>query len=240
MTNGTTWDTIEARILQILSLPHNAMELRRRGSSPELAARQKAQEIRSGLSGAPREETFNGPRLFLRVVGPSNRAYSGEWWFDADLHAALESAYSRVYFRAADRKAAIRDMLRELLAISLEWNAITEVWALELPPGQVLTGFSGPGTPQKLFGNLPLTEKGNRLLVGKAVPDLLSGQESAVGARVSRSDQLTRSLLQLPIDGFCARERSCRAESGRHHQARADASAGLWRSRCGESNHGRS
>jgi hypothetical protein len=97
-----------------------------------------------------------------------NRAYSGEWRFDVDLHNTLEAAYSQIYFHAADRKAAIRDMLRELLAISKEWHATTEIWALELPAGERLTGFSGIGTPQRLFGNLPLTEKGNRFLVGKA------------------------------------------------------------------------
>jgi len=168
MTQDPLWTSIERRILQVLSLPHNALLLRQQGSTPELATQKKLAEIRSGLSGIPREETFTGPRLFLRVVGPSNRAYSGEWWFDADLLDALDAAYARIYFRAADRKAVIRDMLRELLAVSTEWNAITEVWALELPAGETLVGFSGAGTPQKLFGNLPLSEKGNRLLVGRA------------------------------------------------------------------------
>jgi hypothetical protein len=45
---------------------------------------------------------------------------------------------------------------------------MTEIWGLELPAGERLTGFSGIGTPQRLFGNLPLTEKDSRLLVGKA------------------------------------------------------------------------
>lgn len=31
-----------------------------------------------------------------------------------------------------------------------------------------LTGYSGIGTPQRLFGSIPLTAKGNRLLVGRA------------------------------------------------------------------------
>jgi len=30
-----------------------------------------------------------------------------------------------------------------------------------------LTGFSGIGTPQRFFAHLPLTDKGNRMLVGK-------------------------------------------------------------------------
>ena len=162
------WKTIEQRLLQIYSLPHNAAELQRRGSSPAAAVSSKLQEMRSGLSGVPQEENYVGPKLFLRVVGPANRAYSGEWWFDADLHSNLEAAYSRIYFQAADRKAAIRDMLRELLAVSKEWNQITEVWALELPPAERLVGFSAPGTPAKLFASVPLTQQGNRLLVGKA------------------------------------------------------------------------
>ena len=59
-------------------------------------------------------------------------------------------------------------MLRELLAIASEWNKISEIWALELPAGQVLRGYSGLGSPQQLFANLPLSDKGNRMLVGKA------------------------------------------------------------------------
>jgi hypothetical protein len=160
------WSRIEKRLLQILSLPHNAADLRRQNLSPTAAAAKKIAEIRSGLSGIPTEETLMGPKLFLRVVGPANRAYSGEWWFDADLQHGLEEAYSRIYFQSSDRNGAIRDMLRELLAVSTEWNAITEVWALELPAGETLTGFSGPGTPQALFANVPLTAEGNRLLAG--------------------------------------------------------------------------
>lgn len=113
-------------------------------------------------------QEFFGPKLFLRVVGPANRAYSGEWWFEANLLDGLEGAYSRVYFRSVDRKAAIRAMLRELLAVSTEWNAITEVWALKLPPGERLVGYSGRGAPQRLFGDMPLTDAGNRMLVGRA------------------------------------------------------------------------
>ncbi|UHD16104.1 hypothetical protein [Thiocapsa bogorovii] len=48
-----------------------------------------------------------------------------------------------------------------------EWNSIEEVLALELPAGERLTGFSGAGAPQKLFGSIPLTAKGNRMLVGR-------------------------------------------------------------------------
>ena len=164
----TVWDQLEADCLRIFSLPHNVVELRSKGSSPADAARAKVAEVKSGLGGTATRREFVGPRLFLRVVGSRNRAYSGEWWFDADLLHRLEAAYARIYFQAADKKAAIRDMLRELLAITTEWNQMTEVWALALPAGERLVAYVGTGAPQKLFGNLPLTAGGNRMLVGRA------------------------------------------------------------------------
>ena len=166
------WTSIEQRLTAILSMPHNVVWLRQEfNTTPDAAVQHTLTNIRSGIAGTPREETFTGPKLFLRVVGPAGPrsfTYSGGWWFDADLQHGLEAAYSRIYFRTPDRKAAIRAMLRELLAVSTEWNAITEVWALELPAGESLTGFSGMGTPQSLFANQPLSAKGNRLLVGGA------------------------------------------------------------------------
>lgn len=169
MTSDAVWQHLESQLLQILSLPHNVIDLKQRlGLSPEQAVSKKLDEVRSGIAGVPTEEQFVGPKVFLRVAGPDNRVYSGEWWFDADQYDTIEASYSRVYFHAADRKAAVRDLLRELLAVSKEWNSMTEIWALELPPAEKIIGFSGIGTRQKLFANLPLTEKGNRLLVGKA------------------------------------------------------------------------
>lgn len=164
---ATVWDEIEQSLVALNSLPHNKIHLRA-GETPQTCAKRKLDEIKSGIAFVTRED-YVGPRLFLRVVGPTTqRFYTGEWWFDAGLLDTLEAAYSRIYFNTADKKRALRDMLRELLAIANEWNKITEVWALELPPGQTIRGYSGPGNPQKLFANLPLTAEGNRMLVGKA------------------------------------------------------------------------
>lgn len=157
------WSRIEASLMQLYSLPHNVVELRDRKppDTPATATAKTLAEIRSGFNGIPSEETFTGPRLFMRVVGAANRAYSGQWWFDAVILDSLEHAYSRIYFQSADRKRVIRDMLREILAISREWNEISEVWALELPPGASIVGYTGYGTPQQLFARLPLTAQGN-------------------------------------------------------------------------------
>lgn len=163
----SVWDEVERTLVELYSLPHNRIQLRSKSSTPETEARKKVDEVKLGLASVIREDYF-GPRLFLRVVGPENRAYSGEWWFDAALLDTLHAAYSRIYFNTSDKKRTLRDMLREFLAISNEWNRITDLWILELPPGQSIRGYSGPGNPQKLFANVPLTAKGNRLLVGRA------------------------------------------------------------------------
>ena len=161
------WKDLEASLVSILSLPHNKMYLQRSGKTPVQAAASKLAEIRSGLSGVPTVEDLAGPRVFLRAVGAANRAYGGEWWFDARVLDNLEHAYSRIYFSSADQAAVVRDMLREVLAVSKEWNEMTEIWALELPAREHLTAYSAPGTPQKLFASLPLTAYGNRLLIGR-------------------------------------------------------------------------
>lgn len=162
----TVWEELEADCLRIYSLPHNVVDLKSRNTTPAEAARRKVSEAKSGLGGAARRQEFTGPRLFLRVVGAGNRAYTGEWWFDADLLNRLDAAYARIYFQSADRKRAIRDILRELLAVTTEWNTMEEVWALALPPGERLVGYVGRGAPMPLFGNP--TAPGNRMLVGQA------------------------------------------------------------------------
>ncbi len=163
----TVWDAIETTLVQQNMLPHNALFLKSRNTTPTKEAKRKVAEIRSGLSTI-NHINITGPALLLRVVGPRNRSYSGEWWFDASLLNTIESAHSRLYFNTADKKRALQDMLREVLAVSYEWNPMTEIWALALPVGQSLAAYTGPGNPQKLFADLPLSEQGNRMLIGKA------------------------------------------------------------------------
>lgn len=162
---ASVWNEIEMSLQKIYSLPHNRIFLAQSNSTPEAEVNKKLEEIKSGFSGVPNKEHFIGPKLFLRVIG--HRAYSGEWWFDASILEDLEKAYSRIFFDEEELKATLRAMLREVLAISIEWNCVEEVWALELPKGEHLTGFSGIGAPQRLLASVPLTEKGNRMLVGK-------------------------------------------------------------------------
>ncbi len=163
------WKDIESTLLHFYSLPHNKIAIETHRKTPEATVKEKLEELRTGFIGIPKKEEFVGPKLFLRVVGPANRVYSGEWWFDADQLNHLDQIYSRIYFSSTDRNMVIRNILREILAISKKWpNTFEEVWANEIPTGEKLTGFSGIVAPQKLFGNIPLNEKGNRMLVGRA------------------------------------------------------------------------
>src|SRR3970282_1202204 len=110
------WEQLEADCLMVYCFLHNARELRETGKSPAEGARAKVAEVKAGRGGVATRQDFTGPRLFMRVVGAGNRAYSGEWWFDADLFHRIGAAYARLYFAAADKKTAIRDVLRELVA----------------------------------------------------------------------------------------------------------------------------
>lgn len=165
-----TWAELETTLTKLYSLPHNLAWATGKYGNPAGAARDMIRKVQSGMGQHIRREEFRGPHLFLRVTGgpEDNFAYAGAWWFDPDIFRRLEKSYSRIYFDSRDRRRAIRDMLRELLAVSVEYNPITEVWALELPVGERLIGYVAPGTPQKLFDKLPLSAEGNRMLVGRA------------------------------------------------------------------------
>lgn len=141
------WQRLAERLAQIHALPHNVAALAREQPprTPAEATQHALEEVRTGLLGAPREETFVGPRLFLRAAGPGNGVHAGAWWFDADAFETLERRHARIHFDAAGRRAALRDLLREGLAVALDWNPMTELWALELAPGEALVGFTGIG-----------------------------------------------------------------------------------------------
>ena len=161
-----TWGEIEARLHQLYALPHNAVLLRDDGHTASEVVARKIAELSSGIVGTPQREEFLGPKVFLRVGGPANAAYGGNWWFDGAVLDRLDEAYSRICLQPHDLDDTLRNLLREALAVRTEWNPITEIWSLRLPPGERLTGWSGVGARQPLFGNLPLSAQGNRMLVG--------------------------------------------------------------------------
>jgi hypothetical protein len=110
----------------------------------------------------PQPREFVGPRRFYRAIG--QRVYSGEWWFEEEQLLHLEGMTARVFF-GRERTQAIRDALREVTAVSIEWNSFEELWRLELPPGERITGLVSRAAPQPRSQKNP----GGRKLVGHTV-----------------------------------------------------------------------
>ena len=92
------WKTIESRLSEIYSLPHNKVFLADKGRTLDSTIQHKLKEVRSGINGVPKQETFRGPKTFLRVVGANNQVYSGEWWFDAGIYKILITAIPEYSF----------------------------------------------------------------------------------------------------------------------------------------------
>jgi hypothetical protein len=165
LEEGSVWDELEQELVQLYGLESN--RIWRKGKSPESLARKEILEVKSASGGVIQRVEFTGPKQFLRVVG-ENKVFAGAWWFDIALLDTLEKSYSRIYFNDSEKKQAIRDILREVLALSVKWNRIQEIWMLELPANEKISGFSSHAAPQKLFHDLPLSAMGNRILAGRA------------------------------------------------------------------------
>ena len=162
----SVWDELEQELVQLYGLESN--RLWRERKSPQSLAREEILEVKSASGGVIQREEFTGPKQFLRVVGERNKVFAGAWWFDIALLDHLEKSYSRIFFNESEKKQAIRDILREVLALSVNWNRLQEIWMLELPANEKISGFSSYAAPQKLFADVPLSALGNRILAGRA------------------------------------------------------------------------
>jgi hypothetical protein len=152
------WNELENRLVQLnaLTMPTHAAVAK---------ARQTLADVRSGSGGTIESIEYRGPVIFLRVVG-KNRVYGGEWWFEESLLERIDQAYSRI-FVGREKTQAIRTTLREVLALASTWNKMSELWALKLPAGEILSGYQSRAMPQSLFYGLPVSPA-NKMLAGGA------------------------------------------------------------------------
>jgi len=146
---GMTTNNLEGRLAAALAMPHNRVLLN--GQSPEQKARQLAQEVTGAFVGTPEAVEFVGPKRFLRAAGPQNSVFGGSWWFEEKVLIDLENAASRVPLSARPRSNLIQRGLREKLAVSVDWNPFSEMWILELPAGERVTGLAGRTAFQPIF-----------------------------------------------------------------------------------------
>jgi len=85
------------------------------------------------------------------VSANTEKAPLGESWFDEE-----------------QRIHATRDALREVLGVSLEWNPFDELWALDLPPGQRITGLVSKVARQPYSQESKQGNATHRMLIGQA------------------------------------------------------------------------
>ncbi len=147
---GLTWANFEARIGQIW------------GVSAQVAARIRAQ-VEAGSRGVPQPVTFAGPKRFLRGAGwdPYKHggrggladAYGGAWWFDESVLLRIEAELSRIPLPESLRKTAVTGRLRAALAVCMDWNDFSEIWALEIPAGARLTGLVSGVKDQPVYSD---------------------------------------------------------------------------------------
>ncbi len=143
------WLELEQRLTQINSAT----------MPPAIAAAQARStiaDVRSGSGGLIEPADFKGPAVFFRAASASTGAYSGRWWFEESLLARIDKAYSRIFF-GPDKARAARAVLREALALSSTWNAMTELWMLQLPTGATLRGYRSRAVSQSLFSGVPVS-----------------------------------------------------------------------------------
>ena len=112
-------------------------------------------KVLPNFAGQPAVYEYIGPHRFVRAAGRDfngqlARAYGGEWWFDeavlVQLRARLEQY--RGWTQEQKLKAALPTQYRALAAICINWNDMSEFFALDLPAGERLTALAGPAKEQ--------------------------------------------------------------------------------------------
>jgi hypothetical protein len=148
---ATTLVNLQSELMSILAMPQNQAILR--GVTPEAAAMQLVQEVRTGFVGEPRPVEIRGSVRLLRGTGAAGNPF-GRWWFPENLLWTLRNRLDSWPFPEDHRKAIQQRQLREGLAISVDWNRLSELWCLELPAGDKLRGLVGVATSQPVVSDV--------------------------------------------------------------------------------------
>lgn len=153
--NGLTVSNLESFLTRNLQMPHNRDLLVDRRTkvvkTPQQRAHEIAVEALAGFVGVPEARRFAGPRKFVRGVGPNNLAFGGPWWFDEAFFVGQQQRLSSFPFSRDQLRALVHQRVREGLAISVDWNPLAEMWMLEIPAGESLTGLWGVTKQQPVY-----------------------------------------------------------------------------------------
>lgn len=153
-----TFANLQQRLEVLLQMPQNQGKLR--GLTPSAAAQKWASQITRGFTSTPTPVPAKGFARLLRGVGPTPPGQQqakenafGNWWFEEQLLLKLENRLKVWPIPEHIRKNIVQRRLREGLAVSLDWNPLSELWCLEIPGGEQLTGLYGLTSPQPVISD---------------------------------------------------------------------------------------
>ncbi len=104
----------------------------------------------------------------MRGGGITNDIYSGGWWFEEELIARIEKELSRISLPVEQQKSVTKNRLRAALAICKDWNSLEEIWILEIPQGDRLTGLIGTARSQPVYSSSHAEHDPSKILPGGA------------------------------------------------------------------------
>jgi hypothetical protein len=117
--------------------------------------------ILSGFHGIARVIRFKGPHRFYRAAGWDSKnnamasAYGG-WWVDEMILAQIGNKINQ--FENWLPKNLLAQswpvQYRGMTALCEDWNDMREMYKLELPTGDEITGLVGPAAPQPKLSSM--------------------------------------------------------------------------------------
>jgi len=118
---------------------------------------------------------FKGPARFLRAAGLSRSRGGlanpwGEWWTPEEVLSRIVTRLDQYegWLRADELRKAVPAQYRGLAAICRDWNDLSEIWELSLPPGEVLQGLVGQAREQPEYSHLDPKRRTTPMLAGGA------------------------------------------------------------------------
>ncbi|HUF28331.1 MAG TPA: hypothetical protein VMM18_15240 [Gemmatimonadaceae bacterium] len=115
---------------------------------------------------------------------------AGQWWFDERWLGRFDDAMTRIDPRGGlwpDRAGWKRDLFRDRLAVRHDWNTMSRMWRLHLPPGAALIGLVGRTRRQPTWSReLVLLHDANEFLPGGLEQYYIPHLDRSIGWRVSQ------------------------------------------------------
>jgi len=157
-------------------------------SSPPIPITHAPSVLATFKPGTVKVVRFVGPHKLYRAAGwdatkDSLASSYGSWWADERVLAGIGARISKFdnWLPKDLLKRAWPAQYRGAAALCYDWNDMREMFSLQLPSGQELTGLAGLAAPQPMKSTLnpasrktPMLEGGGEQVFFKKTPTLSS------------------------------------------------------------------